>query len=142
MVRPHERTNLVFPLAELFSHSNRVFVVCIVCIFLAAFEGHVEVVKVLIEAGAAVNALTDDNRTPLYQAVFKGNNDAAHELIKAGADPSIMASTGKSAVDIATDEAIKELLATSQPPAKKRKVDEDAVTPADVPVATADKEEN
>jgi ankyrin repeat protein len=58
----------------------------------AAFQGNVELVRILIEAGADVNASykaqNKQGWTPLLLAAQMGHRDAANALIKAGADAS------------------------------------------------------
>jgi ankyrin repeat protein len=56
---------------------------------LAAHYGRPGVVRLLIEAGADVNALADNiiGNTPLMAAIAGGNEAIVRELIAAGADP-------------------------------------------------------
>ncbi|CAD7697450.1 unnamed protein product [Ostreobium quekettii] len=51
----------------------------------ACWEGHADVVDVLIEAGADVNARSDYGGTPLKYAVISGELAIVHALLKAGA---------------------------------------------------------
>ncbi len=63
---------------------------------LAAREGNSSVGNVLIEAGANVNARTEDGETPLLLAARRRRDESltlARELIKAGADVNIRATT-------------------------------------------------
>jgi len=54
---------------------------------IACFNGHADVVGMLIEVGADIKqASTDDGTTPLYMACFKGHIDVVRLLIEAGAD--------------------------------------------------------
>ena len=65
---------------------------------IAAEHGHVAATKVLIEAGADVNALRAEGNTPLYDAVYFGENifrprkttATVALLINAGADVNLM----------------------------------------------------
>lgn len=77
--------------------------------------------NLLLDNGAEVNALTDDKRTPLFQAAFKGHLSCVEQLIKYGADPNIRSEEEKTPADVAATDAIKEYLADI-PAAKKRKV--------------------
>ena len=61
----------------------------------------VEVIKLLIAAGADVNARDDRGDTALHGAVYRGWNDAARTLIQNGADPYLADNNGKSPYDIA-----------------------------------------
>ena len=54
--------------------------------YIAAQEGHVEVVRLLLEAGADCNkARTDTGATPLQVAVEKGHVNVVRLLKEAGA---------------------------------------------------------
>ena len=54
---------------------------------LAAYNGHAELVKGLIERGADVNRANDRGQSPLAGVVFKGYDEIARILIEHGADP-------------------------------------------------------
>lgn len=54
-------------------------------LFAAANQGHVEIVKVLVEAGANVNARSLNNATPICFAAAKGFTEIVQILAKAGA---------------------------------------------------------
>jgi ankyrin repeat protein len=84
----------------------------------AAFEGHREVCQALLEGGCDPDARTDDLRTPLYQASFRGRTECVKVLLDAGADREVLAQDGKRAVDIAANDAVRELL--EQPLQKKK----------------------
>jgi len=54
----------------------------------AAQGGHLESVKILIDAGADVTVLDDEDRTPLLLAVKGNYGDVASALVGGGADPN------------------------------------------------------
>mmetsp|Transcript_144974 Transcript_144974/g.464630 ORF Transcript_144974/g.464630 Transcript_144974/m.464630 type:complete len:100 (+) Transcript_144974:231-530(+) len=51
----------------------------------ASYNGHVEAVKFLVEAGAEVNAKTTDGATALLWASIQGHVEAVKFLVEAGA---------------------------------------------------------
>ena len=51
---------------------------------MASYQGHVEVVKVLLEARADKDKATDDGATPLYVASQEGHVDVVRVLLEAG----------------------------------------------------------
>ena len=61
----------------------------------------VAVIKLLIAAGADVNAKDDRGNSALHGAVLRGYNDVVKTLIEAGADPYRANNEGKSAADAA-----------------------------------------
>jgi uncharacterized protein len=54
----------------------------------AAVAGHVDVVRLLIEAGADVRAVDDEGVTALQLARANGHTEVANALLAAGADPN------------------------------------------------------
>ncbi len=60
----------------------------------AAFEGHVEVARLLITFGANVNGLDKHGRTPLHEACRNGHYDVVKLLLKKGAEKSRKNYTG------------------------------------------------
>ena len=60
----------------------------------AAWNGHNDIEKMLIEAGADVNKQYNDGMTALYKAAENGHNDIAKILIEAGADVNIQDKDG------------------------------------------------
>jgi ankyrin repeat protein len=48
----------------------------------AAYDGNIEVVKLLIKKGAYVNATDYDGYTPLHKAAFKGHIEIVKLLIE------------------------------------------------------------
>ncbi len=61
----------------------------------------VEGVKLLIEAGANINARTDIGSTPLLRAVIEGNLEIIRMLLDAGADPELASNFGGTAASLA-----------------------------------------
>ena len=58
-------------------------------------------VRVLIEAGAHVDAIGDMSEPPLHIAVRKNNVDAVTQLLRAGANPSLVSEFGQTPRDVA-----------------------------------------
>jgi len=72
---------------------------------MAAWEGHTETVRALLDAGADVHAWTD---APLWEAAMKGHADTMRALLDAGADQDVALVV---AVENGLVELVKELLA-------------------------------
>ena len=60
----------------------------VTAVHVAAQAGHLDCVNLLIEAGADVTILDDEERTPLLLAVKGNYGDVASALVKGGADPN------------------------------------------------------
>jgi ankyrin repeat protein len=58
-------------------------------VMLAAREGHTDVARLLVDAGAEVNARAGDGKTALALAIFNGNYDVASLLVDRKADVNI-----------------------------------------------------
>ena len=56
------------------------------CMHIAAREGHVEVIKELMEAGAKVDPLDVGHWTPLIWACYRGKVEAVDILVSNGAN--------------------------------------------------------
>jgi ankyrin repeat protein len=63
-------------------------------LFIASQDGHVEVARLLIEAGADIDKAKDNGVTPLYVASQNGHVEVARLLIEAGADIDKAADNG------------------------------------------------
>lgn len=57
-------------------------------VMLAAYNGHPELVRALVEVGADVNLLNDRNQSPLAGAIFKKEDAVIDALLEAGANPN------------------------------------------------------
>ena len=63
--------------------------------------GHIDIVDILIAAGASARARQGGGWTPLHAAVRNGNLDAIRLLLAHGADPNQPADDGTTALDLA-----------------------------------------
>ena len=80
----------------------------------AAQNGHIEVCKLLLKAGAKVNARgTKRNDTPLHLCCFKGHVGCVEYLLKKNADGRLKNRAQRTPADVATSDEIKELLAAA-----------------------------
>jgi ankyrin repeat protein len=57
-------------------------------VMLAAYHGHADAVRALVDRGAAAGGVNDRGQTPLAGAVFKGSTDVIKALLESGADPA------------------------------------------------------
>jgi ankyrin repeat protein len=64
----------------------------------AAFQGHLEVVRFLLDSGADVDARAPNQATPLMFAARNGHIEVARLLIERGADVDLKSDTGASAM--------------------------------------------
>ena len=109
----------------------------------AAFSGHVEVIKILLAAGAPVDALTTPGHsTPLLWAARQGHVEAVLELLAAGASREVRNAEGKTALQLAIaggHSAVAEVLGGSSAAAQaaaicSRNDDSAAATAAGAPL--------
>ncbi|OQS04579.1 ankyrin repeat protein [Thraustotheca clavata] len=78
-------------------------------LFVAAMQGHNEIVSMLISAPAEINKADDDGKIPLYTAAYYGNIDVLKTLISAGADINQVANDGRTPLYIAALGDAKEI---------------------------------
>ena len=64
---------------------------------------HESGVRILLDAEAHVNAQDLLGNTALHHSEFFGNLTSTQHLLSAGANPSVLNSVGKAAVDVALD---------------------------------------
>ena len=69
----------------------------------ATDEGHLDMVKLLLQRGANVNGLSGFNETALMCAADRGRFVIANILLDAGADPSVFNDAEEDAFYLATD---------------------------------------
>jgi ankyrin repeat protein len=84
----------------------------------AVAGGKLDIVKVVLEAGADPNAQQQAGFRPIHEAGTKANRALAELLIAHGADPTLASDDGKSAIDLARDKGHAEFadwLATQRP---------------------------
>ncbi len=64
---------------------------------LAAYHGHAETVRMLVERGADVDLRNNRNQAPVAGALFKGEDEVVRLLVGAGADLDAGTPTGRDA---------------------------------------------
>lgn len=67
----------------------------------AATNGHLDVIKLLLEENAYIDAASPNGTTPLMMASHYGSESAVKLLLEAGADPLLKNTQGLSALDFA-----------------------------------------
>ena len=68
---------------------------------LAVESGNLEDMKVLVAAGANIDAVGDIGNTPLHSAALRGNFQVAKKLIEFGANTRLKNDFGETALDVA-----------------------------------------
>jgi len=82
----------------------------------AAWRGHADVVKWLVDpAGANIHAVDENGRTPLLWAARGGDEveqrvQIIQHLLAAGADPNARTASRERPVDFARDDSVRQLL--------------------------------
>ena len=64
------------------------------CIHIAAQNGHIDLLKFLVEAGADVNAQNANGHTPLHMAISYDLDESSEFLVSKGADQSLKNNDG------------------------------------------------
>jgi ankyrin repeat protein len=67
----------------------------------AATGGHMDIVRLLLEQSAYIDAASPNGSTPLMMAAMYGNSDVVKVLLEAGADPALKNDLNLSAHDFA-----------------------------------------
>ncbi|CAK7267253.1 hypothetical protein SEPCBS119000_002452 [Sporothrix epigloea] len=67
-------------------------------LMLAAYHGHADLVRLLLQNGADPNRLNDKGQSPLAGAVFKAEDDVVDALLEGGADPELGVPTALDAI--------------------------------------------
>ncbi len=83
-------------------------------LLVAALMGHTEVARTLVNAGADINARTEENETPLMMAAQKGRLEAVEMLLAEGADAKLVNNVGDTAAAMAEERGHQELAALLQ----------------------------
>ena len=76
----------------------------------SAVTGSFDSVRLLVEAGAPVNAKQHLGWTPLHEAVNRNDLEMTRYLLAHGADPRLQNDEGKSAIGLAADKGFGEVL--------------------------------
>ena len=69
----------------------------------AAFQGHADVARALLEAGASMDAVDKQGRTPLHWAAVRGHAVVARALLEAGASVDAVDKEGDTPLHLAAD---------------------------------------
>lgn len=76
----------------------------------AAAGRSLEIVRMLVEAGAPVDAKQQNGWTPLHAAAHRGDLEMSRYLLARGADPKLQNDEGKSAIGLAAEEGSAAIL--------------------------------
>lgn len=81
---------------------------------LAAYAGHAELTKSLIDRGADPDRLNDLGQSIVAGAVFKAYNDIVHALVDAGANPRLGTPNAIQAAHMFGRKDLMEILGTKE----------------------------
>ena len=76
-------------------------------------KGHLEIVNLLLQAGADPNQRNKDEKSPLYLASLKGHTEIVRILLNFGADIHHHTRSGETALFIALEKNVETKLAKS-----------------------------
>ena len=80
-------------------------------LIMAAHQGHTEILKLLLHAGADVNRQGPVNGyTALHDAIHQNHIDTAMAIIEAGADVTIKSHEGYTPLEVAKSKKLRELV--------------------------------
>ncbi|CAE7828991.1 unnamed protein product [Symbiodinium sp. CCMP2456] len=79
-------------------------------LMMAAAEGHAEILRLLLDAGAKKDLKDFRGRTALHMAVFEGHTETVRLLVDAGADKDLRDDCGRTALILAARMARTEIL--------------------------------
>jgi ankyrin repeat protein len=89
----------------------------------AAYGGHVEVVDMLLKAGATVDLQCGEGETALFMAVYKNRTDVVRRLLAAGANSSLKVN-GETVIEFARARGLGEIVTILEHAAESKKKDE------------------
>ncbi|RBP45797.1 ankyrin repeat protein [Roseimicrobium gellanilyticum] len=75
----------------------------------AAYGGHVEVVEMLLKAGATVDLPCGEGETALFMAVYQNRAAVVRRLLEAGANASLKVN-GKTAIEVAREKGLRDVV--------------------------------
>ena len=79
-------------------------------LFVAASNGHLDVVQCLVRARAAIDQANHSSETPLYAAASNGHAEVARYLVEAGADKHSATASQSTPLHIAAEYGFKEIV--------------------------------